>query len=155
MADFEPELGQMLFGQLGQQYSATTECEILIDTLRYAFEATMRSVGEKIGPFDGPFSNSGAAFRCKEFGVWAYQWGDDYQPCNFYHTRTGLAISWYKYPGRSMSSNRKVMERLADQVLLSCLDALHDIRIGLMDYQLGGLGEVPYPDQLLKGVARG
>jgi len=52
-----------------------------------------------------------------------------------------------------MSSNRKVTEKLADQVLLSCLDALYDIRVGLLDYQLGGLGEVPYPDQLLKGIA--
>ena len=144
MSRFSPELGQMLFGQPWKEYTATAECEVLIDTLKYAFEATMRAVGRKVHAFDGPFANSGEAFLCDSFGAWAYQLGDDPQPYNFFHFPTGLAISWYKYPGRGMSTNKRVTEKLADRVLLSCLDALHDIRVGLLDYQYGGLGEVPY-----------
>lgn len=143
------ELGQMLFGQQGHRYSAGTDCEILIEAIRYALESTLRTLGKRVPSPESPFSNSGTAFRCDVFGVWAYQRGDEAQPCNFFHFPTGLSVSWYKYPGRSMSSNRHVTEALGDEILLSCLDALFDIRIGLMDYTLGGLGEIPYPERMV------
>lgn len=38
-------------------------------------------------------------------------------------------MSWYKYAGRGMSTNRPVPEKLADKVLLSCMHALDERRL--------------------------
>lgn len=144
--EYEPELGQLVFGQPSQRYQAPDDLEYALDAIRGCLDAALRYRGHDIGSFDSPFSNSGAAFRCPVFGVWSYQWGDkEEQPCNFYHWPSKLKVSWYKWCGRGLSVDRRVDEHFCDKVLLSCVEAIVQIRRGKMEYQYGGLGQIAYP----------
>ncbi|MCW1431363.1 hypothetical protein [Novosphingobium sp. JCM 18896] len=113
--NYEPELGQMLFGQPGQSLSVPTELEAAMDALQNVFGALHPKLYN-------PWGNSGARYRWSCFEAHAYDWGDDEQPFNF--KWRDFIVSWYKYNGRGMSRNRKMSAAELAEMLRECMTAM-------------------------------
>lgn len=118
--EYEPELGQMLFGQPSQRYEAPESLEHALFLLGENVVAAAEARGERMG---NPFSNTGERFKNDVFEVQAYSWDEDEeQPFNF--AWRDLRVSWYKYAGRGMSVNMKVDVHLVNEMLVECLGSI-------------------------------
>ncbi len=99
MSEYEPELGQALFGQPSQEM----KCDQLTEAALVVLSALLQARDQDAYT---PFDNSGSELRTTRFHVESYSWGDDPQPYNF--AWRDLRVSWYKYLGRGMSCNRNL-----------------------------------------------
>lgn len=117
MTTFQPELGQMAFGQPTQQYAVPEIMEAVLVAIRGEYDRVYWNVHQKECP--SPFGNTGTGLKTEVFEVQAYSWGDDEQPYNF--AWRDLRISWYKYLGRGMSANMEISPDLAAECLIECL----------------------------------
>lgn len=123
MTEYEPELGQAIFGQPHKQYSVPDIWEAALTFLAYELERVMRN--ERARDFSDPFANTAASFDCPKFNVEAYSWNEDYeQPFNF--KWQDVEISWYKYLGRGMSANQELSPERAAEMLSDCLGYLRE-----------------------------
>lgn len=120
MSAFQPELGQMVFGQPTQQLDAPEILEAVFDRIARELDRVMWNRDQQ--EYENPFSNTGNRFECDTFKVHAYDWGSDDQPWNF--AWRDLRVSWYKWMGRGMSANMEVTPDLASQCLTECLEAV-------------------------------
>jgi hypothetical protein len=120
MPDYQPELGQLAFGQPHKEFEVP---EIMI--------AALRAIGEEYDRVYwnvkhkrclGPFGNHGSRLNTPTFQVHSYSWGDDDQPFNF--AWRDLRISWYKWLGRGTSANMEITPEMASQCLDECLAAV-------------------------------
>lgn len=133
---YEPELGQMLFGQPSKEFYCPEILDAALEFIRHDLQRILWNLRQEASD---PFSNSGASFRCDIFTVFAYSWNDQVpQPWNFKHQPTGLEVSWYKYCGRGMSINRETSPDEIASVLRSCLQALRKIENGEMSFDEPG-----------------
>lgn len=124
MPDFQPELGQALFGQPYKHYEVPDIWEAALTLLSYRLERVMWNVTQK--DYSSPMSNSGQRFDCPTFSAHAYSWNDEEeQPWNF--RWRDVEISWYKYIGRGMSANKELSPDEASEMLMDCLKALEEI----------------------------
>lgn len=115
MARFEPELGQLAFGQPSHRYSDPEWLESLLRLIEYALY--------DIGVDPSPFGNTGERFENDTFTVEAYSWDDEYeQPSNF--KWRDVEISWYKWMGRGMSVNQELSLVRGREMLADCLKSL-------------------------------
>lgn len=122
MSEYEPELGQALFGQPYKEHAVSDFVEAVLSMIGHELERVMGNEG--VRNWQCPFSNTGAEFVCPAFEVHAYSWGDDDQPFNF---KWGdVEISWYKYLGRGMSANQEINPDRASQMLNECLAYLRE-----------------------------
>jgi hypothetical protein len=117
---FEPELGQMAFGQPYKEHEVSNLVDAALCRIRDELRRVMWNIHQR--EYENPFGNSGNSFKCDTFEVQAYSWGDDEQPFNF--KWRGVEISWYKYLGRGMSANQKISADLAAEMLDDCLAAV-------------------------------
>lgn len=117
---FEPELGQMIFGQPHKEHEASNLVDAALCRIRDELRRVMWNIHQR--EYDSPFANSGNGFKCETFEVQAYSWGDDEQPFNF--KWRGVEISWYKYLGRGMSANQELPAALVSDMLDDCLAAV-------------------------------
>jgi hypothetical protein len=110
---FQPELGQIAFGQPFKRFGVPD-----------AFSNALSVLGDAIKAATGqnPADNSGARFNCPTFQMHAYSWSDDEQPFNFKWGE--VEVSWYKYLGRGESANRALTAEDASAMLLACLPAI-------------------------------
>ena len=114
--EFEPELGQAIFGQPTKECQVGWELESGLEMIRHYLDIAFDLDGD-------PFDNSGAAFKCAVFEVESYSWNDEVeQPYNF--KWRDLEVSWYKYFGRGMSVNRVPKAREITEMIHECLDEL-------------------------------
>lgn len=120
MDEYEPELGQSVFGQPTKQYAVPEIMDAALTFIRYRLGTVMWNENQR--EMDDPFGNSGASYKNETFEVCAYSWGDEEQPFNF--KWGALEISWYKYLGRGMSSNMDISPDLASKCLQDCLKSL-------------------------------
>lgn len=99
---FEPELGQMVFGQPTQEYDGG---ELLDAALTYLSEELDRVLWNRLQKeCPSPFANSGARFETEGLAIHSYDWGSENQPWNL---KCGdVEISWYKWSGRGQSVNK-------------------------------------------------
>lgn len=142
---FIPELGQMAFGRPWEEHGVPDIMDAALQYIRYDLERVLGNLTQQRDRYNDPFGNYSSAFRCDVFGVWGYDWSEDReQPYNFFHVPTGLRISWYKYSGRGMSSDREITPDLAAEVLESCMAALGAVEDAGARCQTGGIWEVPY-----------
>jgi hypothetical protein len=102
MTQFQPELGQMVWGQPSQEHETS---ELLDAALTYLDHELQRVLWNRLQKeCASPFSNSGARFKTDGLSIHAYDWGDENQPWNL---KCGdVEISWYKWSGRGQSVNR-------------------------------------------------
>jgi len=113
---YEPELGQMLFGQPTQEYKVEQYLEDALRAIKYAFDVLYLDE-------DNPFGNVGTSFKNGVFEVEAYSWDENYdQPYNF--KWNDVEVSWYKYFARGISVNRQVTAEEARLLLIECLKSL-------------------------------
>lgn len=110
MTTYEPELGQMAFGQPWQEFQCPAYLEFALECIRYAL-LTVHDVD--------PFGNTGQHFKCSAFETHAYSWADEEQAFNFAYD--DIRISWYKYLGRGTTVNRHVTKEETIQLLRDCL----------------------------------
>lgn len=125
MPEYQPELGQVCFGQPYKQF-----------TVPEIMEAVMRAISDEMErvfwnlrqiEYNSPFNNTGESFRCPTFTAVSYSWGDGGQPYNFKHQKSGLLISWYKWSGRGASADREITPDIAAEVMADCLAAIRRI----------------------------
>ena len=119
---YEPELGQMFFGQPSQEFASGNLMKAALGEISNEWDRVMGNIHQKDMP--NPFNNSGAKWKCDEFEVQTYDWSDEEQSYNF--KWNDILISWYKHPGRGMSQNREVSNDEISDMLDSCLNALLD-----------------------------
>jgi hypothetical protein len=116
MKGYEPELGQMCFGQEPQKF----ECP---DYVAAALECLANFFYNKEISSENPFRNTGARWSNFLFTVNAYDWNEDnIQPFNFKYK--DVEVSWYKYLGRGMSINREVSEGECWEMLKECVESI-------------------------------
>lgn len=97
---YQPELGQMLFGNPTGEYEMPEYAGSLLHGLLNEFERIFRNMNQKQWDRDEPVSFNGVYFR-------PYWWGDENAPeaslPNFGLDGDGIEIRWYKHPGRGLS----------------------------------------------------
>lgn len=112
---YEPELGQMIFGQPWKANEAPWEMELAMSTLGML-------IGKRHGA--NPASNSGARFRSNVFLMDAYSWSDDEQPYNF--KMGDIEVSWYKHSERGATCNDPALQADYADLMLKCIPAIND-----------------------------
>ena len=128
MSEYEPELGQALFGQPYKEYGAS---DLLIAALREIgreLDRVMWNIHQKV--YSSPFDNTGNSFKCDVFEAEAYSWNEDYdQQFNFkWHD---VEVSWYKYLGRGTTVNQKISNNKISEMLDDCLSAIQKMDVEL------------------------
>lgn len=120
--NYEPELGQLCFGQPFKEYKVSDLVIAALHEIDDKLSTVMWNIYQK--EYSSPFSNTGNSFKCDTFEVEAYSWNDAMeQPYNF--KWKDVEISWYKYLGRGVSSNIEISPELANQMLNECLEAVY------------------------------
>jgi hypothetical protein len=144
---FQPEIGQMIFGQPYKPFPVPEIMDAALEAIRHELQRVLWNLRQRQG--GDPFGNEGASFRCEAFTVCSYSWNDDLaQPYNFKHAKSGTLISWYKYSGRGASADREITPDMAADILLDCLTACKAIEAGDMRWDEPGL----YPDGHLEAA---
>ena len=117
---YEPELGQMAFGQPWKEYEVP---EIWVAALSHLSDELGRAMWNRSQvEYHSPFGNTGERFDCPAFSAHAYSWSDDDQKWNF--KWRDVEISWYKWLGRGMSANMQLTPDMAAEMLVECLHAV-------------------------------
>jgi len=119
---FEPEIGQVAFGQPSQQFAVPDIMEAVLARIDVEYARVYWNIHQE--EYWSPFGNNGAGCNLKTdvFEVQGYSWGEEEQPYNF--AWRDLRISWYKWQGRGMSANMAITPDLAAQCLEECLASL-------------------------------
>lgn len=122
MDKYDPELGQMIFGQPWQEFEASSLMIAALRAIGGELDRIMWNIHQE--RYASPFGNTGNSFKeIEEFQVEAYSWNESYeQPWNF--KWKDVEISWYKYCGRGTTVNREVSPLEIAQMLDACLSAL-------------------------------
>jgi len=121
MGEYEPEIGQILFGQPFKQFAVSELCEAALVMIESEIERVMWNAHQ--AEYPSPFRNTGSSFECDAFMVEAYRWGD--QSDQTFNFKWGdVEISWYKHLGRGMSSNIELTPGIIDRMLTDCLAAV-------------------------------
>lgn len=134
MNNYEPELGQHVFGQPYKTYQASNLLIAALEAIGEELHRVMGNIHQE--DFSSPFSNTGDSFKeIEEFQVDAYSWNEEYeQPWNF--KWKDIEVSWYKYLGRGTSVNRDISASEISTMLDACIDALqkHESDSGVFDF---------------------
>ena len=117
---FEPELGQMVFGQPWGEYRASNLLIAALESISTELDRVMWNIYQV--EYDSPFENTANDFQCDAFEVDAYSWDDDIQPYNF--KWRDVEVKWYKYLGRGTSVNQELSNDKIAEMLDDCLGAL-------------------------------
>lgn len=116
---YEPELGQMMFGQPSKEFAVPEYVEAALSHIRS--EVCRVEWNNRQEEFD-PFGNTGAQYKNDVFEANAYSWDETKeQPYNF--KWKDFEVSWYKYLGRGMSMNREISPEETAQMIGDCLAA--------------------------------
>jgi hypothetical protein len=122
MQDYEPEIGQYMFGQPYQKYKVSHLLMAVLHEIENELCRVMENINQK--PYHSPFENYAEHFVCPVFEVHSYSWTGDNQEYNF--KWKDIKISWYKYLGRGTSINRLMSNDEIELLLEECLEALSE-----------------------------
>ena len=118
---YEPELGQMIFGQPSQVYDCPEYIEALLRGISSELERVMWNNNQE--EYSSPMDNTGQQFKNDTFEANAYSWNDEVeQPYNFKYK--DIEISWYKYLGRGMSINKPITKKQAVKMFDDCIASI-------------------------------
>ncbi|MFA5238231.1 MAG: hypothetical protein WC476_00805 [Phycisphaerae bacterium] len=148
MKEYEPELGQAVFGQPWQEIECPDYIESHLSFISNELKRVMLNLGKD---FENPFGNTGnvTGFKNNIFEVHAYDWSDPCSGCEYDDPKANIEygdyckfctegqsfnfkyknieVSWYKYLGRGMSINRQVSPDEAAQMLKDCINSLWEM----------------------------
>lgn len=123
MSDFEPELGQMCFGQPWKRHAGSQLLKAALQAISYRLDIAMWNIEQQ--EYSSPFGNTGNRFDCPTFSAHAYSWNDEEeQPWNF--KWRDVEISWYKHCGRGLSVNQELKPDRISEMLDDCLGAVSE-----------------------------
>ena len=105
---------------------------VILEGIESEWLRVMGNVYQKDMDDEDPWRNTGnvEGYKNDTFEVHAYDWGWDYdndhtaQPINF--KWRDLGITWYKYCGRGLWTNRRVTHNELAKMLDECLQSLRD-----------------------------
>ena len=124
MKNYEPELGQAVFGQPYKEYQAPEWLISFLTSIDLALCLQMWNKNQK--EYDSPFANTGNKYKNEVFELEAFKWDDKTkQPFNF--KWKDLEISWYKYLGRGTTVNREITPDEGVKMLNECLASIGKI----------------------------
>jgi len=121
MQDYEPEIGQYMFGQPYKEYQCSALLEAALSSINSELCRVMWNINQE--EYNSPFYNNGNSFECPVFEIKAYSWSDDEQPYNFKYK--DIEISWYKHLGRGMSIGKQITNDEIAKMLDDCLEYLY------------------------------
>lgn len=122
LKQYDPELGQALFGQPPQQFECPEILDAALVFIRDRLDTILWNNLQRRA--ESPFGNTGSKFETDGLFIEAYSWGDEEQPYNF---KCGdIEVSWYKYLGRGMSVNRAVTSDDVSAMLERALEILKE-----------------------------
>lgn len=106
MSEYQPEIGQALFGQPHQTYEASLMMEAAIDRIAREWRRCIGNTTGHISKSQGsPFDNTGATFSTEGLDINAYSWSDDDEQT--WNLKCGdIEVSWYKHSSRGLSVNK-------------------------------------------------
>ena len=127
MKDYEPELGQMIFGQPHKQFAGSNLLEAALGLLnhelcRVVWNNSVVESDEEPEDFHSPFLNTGNKYKNSVFEVEAYSWSEEEQPFNF--KWKDVEIKWYKHYARGLSINQDIAPDKINQMLDECVEAV-------------------------------
>jgi hypothetical protein len=118
--EYQPEVGQILFGQQPQRFEGSSALEYALLLLGENIVAEAQTRRKRR---DNPFLNTGGSYQNDVFKVEAYSWNDDYdQPFNF--AWRDVRASWYKHVSRGLSVNMDVDTQLVTEMLVESLASI-------------------------------
>ena len=122
MNHYQPELGQLVFGQPTQEFPVPDIMTAVLEKLATEYDRVGWNIHQH--EIENPFCNMGPAYNLKTdvFEVCAYSWTEKEQPFNF--AWRDVRISWYKWCGRGASANMEITPAVAAQCLDECLVSL-------------------------------
>lgn len=121
MANYKPELGQLVFKRNYQQFLASNLLISALQSISYQLELWYHDKYNE--DIENPFTNSGGTFKNETFEVQAYNW--DYNVEQLYNFKyKDIKVNWYKYLGRSVSVNKDVSPIEINNLLEDCLKSL-------------------------------
>jgi hypothetical protein len=102
---YQPEVGQMCYGQPWQRFDAPPMLEAALQWIKCSLDTVLWNRLQR--QTRSPFDNSGATFDTEGLSIHAYSWDDDKeQPWNL---KCGdVEVSWYKHSWRGVSVNREL-----------------------------------------------
>lgn len=112
---YQPELGQMCFGQPWQQKECPDKVLSALRALQCAFDVVRDDVN--------PFGNNGTRFDGEKFMAHSYSWNDDEEQ-EFNFAWRDVRVSWYKYLGRGTTINRDMSDTEVSEMLRECMAEL-------------------------------
>lgn len=133
---YEPELGQMAFGQPYKKYGVPQFLHDALDAI-----SGVMQINKTCGDYT-PFSNSGATYKNDVFEANTYDWSecncdncfDDgwtqdkctcgWKPQEYNFKWKDIEVSWYKHSNRGATVNRVVTHQEVKQMLKECLSSL-------------------------------
>lgn len=119
--EYEPELGQMAFGQPFKEYEASELLIAALNAIREELERVHWNNNQE--QIQDPFGNTGGTYMNPTFKVEAYSWDEETpQPFNF--KWKDFELSWYKYIGRGTSINREIKPDEINEMLEECLSSI-------------------------------
>ncbi len=123
MNEYEPELGQVAFGQPFKQYEASNLLIASLDAIKEELARVYWNKHQK--QIEDPFGNYAGKYKNDIFEVESYSWNDEVeQPYNFKYK--DIEISWYKYLGRGTSVNKELLPQEINDMLNDCLNSLSE-----------------------------
>jgi len=125
---YEPELGQMMFGQPYKRFEGSNLLEAALGLINHELcrvmwnNSVVESYEEPESEYNSPFLNTGNKYKNNVFEVEAYSWSDEDQPFNL--KWKDVEISWYKHYARGLSVNQDITPDKINQMLDECLEAI-------------------------------
>jgi hypothetical protein len=131
MENFEPEIGQLMFGAPFQEYKTPNFVEAALIMMEGELDRVMWNINQKI--YESPFRNTGNDFDSDVFSVHSYNWDDEEQLWNFKYG--DFEVSWYKHLGRSSSMNKKISPQEISDMLDTCLKYIVSLDVALDEFE--------------------
>ena len=112
--EYEPEVGQAIFGNTFQNMTATDSVTQALATIGM-YLLSKKQIN--------PTENTAHRYENDTFEMFAYDWNEDNdQQYNF--RWKDFEVSWYKYLGRGMSMNREISEKEITQMINECIKSI-------------------------------
>lgn len=109
---YEPELGQMAFGQPWQAQKPTPSLAGALQSMAELWSVMQYG--------SSPFANTGERYDGKCFKAHAYSWNEDEEQ-EFNFAWRDVRVSWYKHQARGTSVNRLVTDEEVREMLTECI----------------------------------
>ena len=121
MEEYEPEIGQAVFGQPFHKYEASELLIAALESIRRELQRIYWNNHQE--EIQDPFGNTGGEYKNNTFCVYAYDWNEDNEQSYNFKWKD-VEISWYKYLGRGTSVNQNMSPNKINEMLEDCLQSI-------------------------------